>query len=79
MCGSCKADIRWVKTAASMGTKSMPLDAEPNDDGNVELVWSESRGQLEAVVHGQPPLIPPDVLYMPHFVTCPNWNLEETP
>lgn len=76
-CGACGAPIEWVKTEASHGAKSMPLDAEPNDEGNVELVWSAVRGQREARVHGQAPLVQPEVLYMPHFVTCPNYKREE--
>ncbi len=34
-CSTCRAEITWVKTAAG---KSMPLDAEPTEDGNVVLV-----------------------------------------
>lgn len=67
----------FVKTAASNGTKVIPLDVEPNPDGNVTLVWSESRNQREAVVHAKDQLSLFDddsLLYMPHHATCPNWR-----
>lgn len=46
----------------------MPVDAEPNEKGNIELI---DRGFIAAIVHSQPPLAA-ETLYTSHFVTCPN-------
>lgn len=61
-CRSCGAPMLWVRTPAG---RPMPLDPEPSEDGNVEIVDGL------AVVHHQPPLDHGD-LYTPHFATCPD-------
>jgi hypothetical protein len=67
-CRSCKAPIIW---ATSKGGKSMPVDAEPVDDGNVELTDrpGEYVGPIAAVLTG------PSLLGLPlrkaHFTSCP--------
>ena len=71
-CRYCSAPIIWVRTAAG---RAMPLDAEPNPDGNVELV-ERFDGPDEVLVHAQPPLATWGVIYMPHFATCPNYDKE---
>jgi hypothetical protein len=68
----CGAPIRWVKTA---GGKAIPLDAEPNQDGNVQvgyiggeevaIVLNDAADRAAAQVDGQQ-------LYMPHHATCPD-------
>lgn len=66
-CRSCAAPIRWVRTAATDAL--MPLDHEPNPDGNVEL---DAQGR--AVVHpaGQASMFEQrPTRYMPHHATCP--------
>lgn len=63
VCRACGAEIRFVRTKAK--ARFMPLDPEPNPDGNVEIVDGL------AIVHAQPPLS--GELYMPHHATCPNW------
>lgn len=79
-CNYCGATIRFVPTQKSNGTRRMPIDAEPNDDGNVELVYSETRLQTEAVVHSDQMTLLEEQTgqagqrYMPHFATCPNWK-----
>ena len=76
-CKRCGANIRFVPTQKSNGTRNMPIDAEPNDTGNVELVWSPTRHQTEAVVHGDQMTLleeqtgEPGQRFMPHFATCP--------
>jgi hypothetical protein len=65
-CRSCGARIRWAVTAKG---KRMPVDADPADGGNVELV--EQGGDLRAVVHAQPPL-DAGPLHWPHHATCPD-------
>jgi len=61
-CRSCDAHIAWVRTPAG---KLMPLDAQPNPAGNVEV-----RDGV-AIVHHQPPLTAED-LFMSHHATCPH-------
>jgi hypothetical protein len=46
----------------------MPVDAEPNPDGNIELI---DRGFIAAIVHPQPPM-GAATLFTSHFATCPN-------
>lgn len=61
-CKRCGQSIRWLRTAAG---KAMPVDAEPNDAGNVYL-----RDGLAHVLH-KDETPPGDVaLLMPHFATC---------
>lgn len=65
-CRSCDAEVRWARTSAG---KRMPLDAEPDPNGNVELV---GEGMMEvAVVHSQQSM-GAGVRYMPHHATCPD-------
>lgn len=68
VCRSCGAPILWATTAAG---KSMPLDPEPAENGNVEAV-ADAHGRWSVVaVHAQPPVFG-GPLYLAHFVTCPN-------
>lgn len=72
-CRSCDAPIRWAKTAAG---KSMPLDADPVDHGNVTIVGWEpgSYPPVPQVVVGQLAFgdTPVDLYrYVSHFSTCP--------
>lgn len=65
-CSTCRAEITWVKTAAG---KSMPLDAEPTEDGNVVLVNGlavvlHARGAEGVAAVGA-------TRYTPHWATCP--------
>lgn len=49
--------------------KFMPVDAEPSEDGNVELI---EEGRIRrAIVHTQP-LLAPIPLHKPHWATCPS-------
>lgn len=69
-CRSCGGEIIWARTAAG---KSMPLDPEPSQDGNVEAV-RDGHGTLSVVtVHKEHPMFAGD-LFMPHFATCPTWG-----
>ena len=67
----CDAPIRWVSTPNG---KAMPLDEEPNPDGNVQLGYVNgaevavvlgAEAQAEAKTAGV-------TLYMPHWATCPD-------
>jgi len=61
-CSSCGAPIAWAKTGSG---KAMPLDAEPNSAGNVELVGGVAKSWGSS--HEWPPGA---VRYTSHFATC---------
>jgi hypothetical protein len=65
-CRACGAPIIWARTGSG---KAMPLDAQPNPAGNVELTGDSCK------VWGTAHDWPEDQLrYMPHHATCPNWR-----
>lgn len=71
-CRSCDAEIVWATTAVG---KAMPLDAIPNDAGNVEVTTDAQSGLLRVIaVHKEPPMFGEAPVYMPHHGTCPNAN-----
>jgi hypothetical protein len=53
--------------------KLMPLDTEPNDDGNVIVYQSQPYGRWVAHVIKQDVTPPVGTLMMPHFATCPSY------
>ncbi len=63
-CRVCPAEIIWART---VNGKLIPLDAEPNPDGNVMLINGVAN------VYAQPPLGLGEI-YMPHHATCTGWN-----
>lgn len=63
-CRSCGAPIRWAKTVDG---NRMPVDFDPDPEGNLEL--RRSGFDLVAVVVTPRP---DAVLYRPHFATCPD-------
>jgi hypothetical protein len=75
-CRSCGAAIFWAKNDAT--GRSMPVDAEPSEKGNVQLV--DRGGSVIAKVLGPEEarqvrdsnwaLRGVHVLRMPHFATC---------
>lgn len=79
-CQACKAPILWVKTE---GDRMMPLDPEPNDEGNIIIlagVRAQSHiGEVPVVrvfPDAQPTLGEEELSidgrrYMTHFATCP--------
>lgn len=68
-CNSCGARIIWARTSTG---RSMPVDAEPTDDGNVELLpLVHSQRSPEAIVHPQPPM-GAGPLRLSHFASCPH-------
>jgi hypothetical protein len=72
-CRSCAATIIWASTR---GGKSMPVDADPSADGNVE-VQRFPDNTVFADVLTQPPLAGGTTLRKAHFATCPdaaNWR-----
>ena len=75
ICTACGASIIFVPTLASGGVKRIPLDAEPNEEGNVELV--HEGGETRAKVLGPKAQAQENLLavarWMPHHATCPRW------
>lgn len=68
-CRSCNAPIRWERTEQG---KSIPLDVEPRDDGNVHIY---DRVAYVLDVHGAAIAehrANGDRLYVSHFATCPD-------
>lgn len=77
-CRSCGAPIRWTRTTQG---KTMPIDAEPVEGGNVILTGSESstragsRVPVVRVIDPQHPSLPgvdPGERFVSHFATCPH-------
>jgi hypothetical protein len=67
-CSGCGALIRWTRTPAG---HLIPLDAEPNDKGNIRL-----DGENVAHVIPKADLFAPEQQtegdrWMPHHATCP--------
>jgi len=78
-CRSCGAPVLWALNGATK--RGEPLDAEPRDDGNIEIVaHTEIDGRRVPVAHhltkderDQHSLIARH-RYVSHFATCPNAN-----
>jgi hypothetical protein len=70
VCRSCGAPILWATTAA--GGKRIPLDPDPQPDGNLLLTYP-SPGSAPLAVHVDPEQLALDdqLRYLTHFVTCP--------
>lgn len=66
-CRSCGAPIRWATTRVS--GQRIPLDAEPVEGGNVEVL-GEVAGEWVVKVHKG--AIPDRLGFLTHFVTCPD-------
>jgi len=67
LCRKCPARIRFCKTADG---KWMPIDAEPNPDGNLVLDGHDEDGN--PLVRVADLFTAADaVRYMPHWSTCP--------
>jgi hypothetical protein len=74
-CRSCRGRIVWCRTE---NNRSMPVDPEPNSDGNLTVTDRDYYGTAIVTVQTQASLQlirenrTPD-LYMPHFKSCPNY------
>lgn len=75
-CRSCGASILWVWTEAG---KRMPLDAQPCEDGNIEIVGERETEQGSAPLvrylkegEGDLCLLEPPPRYRSHFARCPH-------
>lgn len=68
-CRSCGALIFWARTSSG---KSMPIDAMPTSDGNIEL--GTDPGTMETTAHVRDGSWPEGLTgerYTSHFATCP--------
>lgn len=63
-CATCGAPVLWVRMASGRWS---PLDPEPVDGGNVELL----DGGRVRVVHAEPGV----ARYRSHFASCPHAEL----
>jgi hypothetical protein len=65
----------WARTVASetgTGGKAMPLDPEPNDEGNVAVRQTGPHTYVARVLKdGESHDTYAEKLHMPHFATCP--------
>ena len=69
---ACGVKVRLIPT--DRAGVLMPVDAEPNEAGNIVLRWSQSRRRQEAHTltrhEKENPSLMVEVRYMPHFATC---------
>jgi hypothetical protein len=76
-CRSCPASVIWASTVKG---KAMPVDFEPDPDGNVQLTARPGRAPLaEFVGVGQGGLLDGEPLRHSHFTTCPNADQHRRP
>lgn len=68
-CKSCGAPIRWAR---SVNDKPILLDAEPHEQGNLELSGGVAR-------YVTPDLNAIETRYRSHFATCPNADEHRKP
>lgn len=73
-CPRCKGPIVWSRTVASVngpGGKAMPLDADPNPDGNVAArVGPGDRIYARVLTKDETHDVQVEWRAMPHFPTC---------
>lgn len=69
-CKGCGAEIRWAKTKNG---KSIPLDAEPNSEGNVVFEESDTAYGVAVVLGPAEAALARSrgMVWMPHHATCP--------
>ncbi len=74
-CGSCRAAIRWVTTTNG---RSMPIDPDPVDGGNLVLTYPSPGSALAIVVDPEQTMLDDPPRYVSHFATCPNADQHRT-
>lgn len=76
-CQSCQAEILWARTPSG---RRIPLDAEPNPDGNVILTGYEDEARTLTKAELPAYRARGWRIWMPHHATCPNadeWRRRE--
>lgn len=71
-CRSCGAPILWAR---SWSGRSMPVDAEPCDEGNLVIETESGGARVALVLTGDALAVTrrgPAPLHRSHFATCPN-------
>ncbi len=69
-CRSCEAPVFWAVTD---GGKRMPVDLQPEDDGNLVIVgMGPDDAARVTVVEPSAPMLGDPPRYRSHFATCPN-------
>ena len=68
-CNSCGAPIRWAETTNG---RRMPVNAEPDPDGNVVLLYPSPGAALAMIVDPGQTTLDDAPRYLSHFATCPN-------
>ena len=77
-CKSCGDPVVWVKT---INGKPMPLNAEPDPDGNVYpvLIDGERYARVATVKSPIPDHVPATSRFTAHFATCPHADEHRAP
>lgn len=73
-CKSCGTSIIWVRTTTG---KSMPLDADPHEDGNVVLMPAGAMVLTKELAEQGKKI--GSTRYRSHFATCPNAARHRSP
>lgn len=68
-CRSCGAPIVW---AVTKNGRPMPVDPDPTAGGNLLLVLDPDPREPPLARHPLTTDVPPFVLHLSHFATCPN-------
>lgn len=76
VCKSCGAEVLWCETKDG---KRMPVDREPVEDGNVQLVGKVANVLDKETLELVKANVPAEALFKSHFATCPEANKHRTP
>lgn len=75
-CRGCRRPVRWATTQAE---RQMPLDPEPNPDGNVVARLGDGQTWYARIPTADRPQSPTERRFMPHVATCPTPPLPQAP
>ena len=68
-CRFCGAPVIWVQTDKG---KTMPIDPDPVEHGNLRLIPVGETGKVHYLKKGELEEDSPEPRYVSHFATCPN-------
>ena len=75
-CRGCSRPVRWATTQAE---RQMPLDPEPDQNGNVVARLGDSQTWYARIPTTESPQAPTERRFMPHVATCPSPPLPRAP